>query len=308
MTRQITFPSSINSFVIERALNRSGLPDGQKPESLILDLDNVSFADPAGLVALLELLRFFSSLHVPVRVTPPGDDVFSYMDRMGFWSKAAALPGHEVPASRRDASRTTDVLLEITGIRESRDVHQILDRVRARARIILFKHLNYERSELDRFLTALSEICQNIIEHSGDRGYVAVQKYEYRETLGKNVVKMIVSDLGKGIRSSLADRLRARFEDAWSDQKAIEQALFENVSRFDDEGRGHGLASVRSSTEHWNGRLTIRSGTARISMVPDWSDEREVRVNLPHFPGTQVILMLPEKEEKEQQSKQKSLF
>ncbi len=306
MSRSITLSSTINSFVIEKILRDSGLRKGNKPESLVMNLDRVEFADPAGMVALLELLRFFSSLHVPVRVTPPESEAFSYMDRMGFWQKADQLPGHDLPGSRRSGARETDVLLEITDIRESRDVHRVLDAVRSRARTILLKHLNYGRKELDRFLTALSEICQNIIEHSGDRGYVAVQKYFYRETLGKNVVKMVVSDLGKGIRASLSDKLKQEFGSDWTDRKAIEQALFQNVSRFDDEGRGHGLASVRTSTDRWDGRLTIRSGTARVSMVPDWSDRSEAREGLPHFPGTQVILMLPEREEKKR--RQKSLF
>ncbi len=306
MSEEVHFPETLTSFVIERALRQSGLAEGGKPGSLVFRLDSVEFADPAGMVSLLELLRFFSSLQVSVDVTPPKEKPFSYMNRMGFWQEARRLPGHSVPKPEARESRSSDVLLEITGIRESGDVHRVLDGVRNRAKSILFNHLNYARTELDRFLTSLSEICQNILEHSGDHGYVAVQKYRYRDTLGKNVVKMIVSDLGKGMKSSLSNRLKDQFGEDWTDRKAIKQALFKSVSRFDDEGRGHGLASVRDSTEHWNGLLTIRSGTARVSMVPDWSNRQELRKNLPHFPGTQVMLMLPEKEKVTPE--QKSLF
>jgi hypothetical protein len=43
---------------------------------------------------------------------------------------------------------------------------------------------------IDGFVVALSEVCQNIPEHSKDVCYVAIQKYFYGCRLGKNLVKL----------------------------------------------------------------------------------------------------------------------
>ena len=45
------------------------------------------------------------------------------------------------------------------------------------------------------------------------------------------------------------------------------------VSRFRDPGRGQGLAGVRRYVGRWDGKLSVRSGTARIAIVPSWDDD-----------------------------------
>jgi len=35
----------------------------------------------------------------------------------------------------------------------------------------------------------------------------------------------------------------------------------------------------------WNGKLSIRSGTAKLSILPDWTWGKEEELNLTHFPG-----------------------
>ena len=52
---------------------------------------------------------------------------------------------------------------------------------------------------------ALSEVCQNIIEHSENKGFVGIQKYHFN-SINKNVVKIAVMDIGIGFRKSLSER------------------------------------------------------------------------------------------------------
>ncbi len=267
----------------------------------------MSFVDPSGMVCLLELFRFLAAKGMDIFLEEPGGDPASYLERMGFWRFADEyILNKRGNREGQTGRKRSDVLLEITPVSESRDVHRVISTVKKQAGRILQKYLKYPSSELDRFLTSISEVCQNIVEHSGDQGYVAVQRYNYRKTLGRNVVKMVVSDLGRGVKNSLSDRLEEEFGEEWNDEVAIKQALFEDASRFSDPGRGHGLASVRKSTNRWNGRLTLRSGTARVSIVPDWDDRDPEEPGLDPFPGTQVILVLPEK--KRGREKQKELF
>jgi anti-sigma regulatory factor (Ser/Thr protein kinase) len=179
-------------------------------------------------------------------------------------------------------------LLEITPIERTSDIHFIVDRVRDRAQAILAAHLHYDDRAVSGFIVALSEVCQNIIEHSENRGFVGIQKYRY-PSLGRNIVKIAVMDVGIGFRKSLSGRFKLR-----SDHEAIEQALLHGASRHEDEGRGHGLAAVRRFVTQWNGRLSIRSGTARLSILPEWAQGREQQRGLLFFPGSQINIVLPE--------------
>ena len=131
-------------------------------------------------------------------------------------------------------------------------------------------------------------MCQNIVEHSETKGYVGIQKYRFPK-LNKNVVKIAVMDVGVGFRKSLSSRFPVK-----SDLEAIDKALLHGASRHADEGRGHGLAAVRRFVTGWQGRLSIRSGTARLSIIPPWSRGRKQERGLIAFPGSQINILLPE--------------
>jgi hypothetical protein len=71
-------------------------------------------------------------------------------------------------------------------------------------------------------------------------------------------------------------------------------ALIQGTSRFRDPGRGQGLAGIRRYLSRWDGKISIRSGTARIAIVPKWDDDVPMREGLPPFPGAQVLIIIPE--------------
>jgi len=96
-------------------------------------------------------------------------------------------------------------------------------------------------------------------------------------------------DLGIGFSGSLSGRVSLT-----DDLEAIELALLRGVSRYMDKGRGHGLAAVRKFVKNWNGKISIRSGTARLSIIPSWSWGKAKEHHLIHFPGSQINIMLPE--------------
>ncbi len=58
-------------------------------------------------------------------------------------------------------------------------------------------------------------------------------------------------------------------------------------------GRGQGLAGIKRYLTRWNGKLSIRSGTARIAIVPPWDDDVPMSEDLPFFPGTQLQVVIP---------------
>jgi len=185
-------------------------------------------------------------------------------------------------------SSYSDVLLEITPIEKSDDIHFIVGKVKDRAHSILTRHLKYDERAINGFIVSLSEVCQNIIEHSESKGFVGIQKYHF-QNMGKNVVKIAVMDTGIGFRKSLSERFSLK-----SDLHSIEEALIHGASRYTDKGRGHGLAAVRRCVKEWNGKISIRSGTARLSIIPEWAWGKKKEYNLTHFPGAQINILLPE--------------
>ena len=96
-----------------------------------------------------------------------------------------------------------------------------------------------------RFTMALSEICQNVIEHAGRGGWVAVHSYRWQKRLGRKVVVISVSDAGIGFRQSLESAHGPRATDRWADGMALEETVMRGATRFRDPGRGQGLAGVR---------------------------------------------------------------
>lgn len=260
-------------------------------ESEVIDLRKVGFIDPYGMVGLLELGRFLSQRGKKIALyLPESEDIIRYLDRMDFFRFAPdyfrIITGIPERVPRNPMS---DVLLEITRIEKSDDIHYIVGRVKDRAQTILERHLHYTEKAINDFLVSLSEVCQNIIEHSENTGFVGIQKYFYHKRLNKNVVKIAVMDLGIGFKGSLEKRFPLK-----ADLDAIEKALLHGVSRHADIGRGHGLRAVRKFVKEWNGKISIRSGTARLSIIPSWSWGRERETGLSSFPGAQISIILPE--------------
>jgi anti-anti-sigma regulatory factor len=298
MDRRLIPPSSLDESTFERLIRQLEGWDQIATAQIIIDLEQVRFVDPYGMVGLLAMARFLRQrAFEPVLMLPRSEEVMKYLDRMDFSRHADRLCAFDLttlwPDGEYSRSTHSDVLLEITPITRAEDIHYIVDRVRERAQTILSQNLHYEQAAIDGFVVALSEVCQNIPEHSQDVGYVAIQKYFYGRRLGKNLVKIAVMDLGVGFRATLAPKYAAQSA-TWSDLLALRLATFEGASRYDDPGRGQGLGAVRRFVERWHGKLMIRSGSARVGVSPAWERRATRQTKLTPFPGTQVSIVLPE--------------
>jgi hypothetical protein len=275
----------------------AGNPAGPAPTGRVLvDARHLRWVDPYGLLGLLavgEVARKRTGER-PRFQAPDSAEVTSYLARMGFFGHAAEI--YELHgAGRKSAEGSSDVLLEITPVRSHVDVHQIVDRVNERALTILTRQLHYPLKEAFQFSVMLSEVCQNIIDHAESGGWVATQTYNWARRLGRKVVSIAVMDLGIGFYGSLASEHAARYGDRWSHASALEAAFIHGLTRFHDPGRGQGLQQIRKQVGRWNGRIAIRSGTARIADVPAWDDAPPLEEDLPTFPGSQISIVLPSK-------------
>ncbi len=257
-----------------------------------IDLREAAFIDPYGMVGILELGELLKSNGIQKTIClPASEEVLKYFERMDFFKFAdnyfALEPSKPQISGKYLRSAYSDVLLEITPIEKSDDIHFIVGKVKERANAILKKHLHYDEKAINGFIVAISEVCQNIIEHSETRGFVGIQKYHWK-IMEKNIVKIAVMDVGRGFRKSLSERFSFS-----SDIEAIDMALLKGASRYSDEGRGHGLVAVCKFIEQCDGILTLRSGTAKRYLNVMFG-RRKKKTNLTPFPGTQINILLPE--------------
>jgi hypothetical protein len=231
---------------------------------------------------------------VPLLELPESPDVAGYLARMAFHKAAAGVFEYETPA-RRAKGGGSDVLLEITRIQTNADIHRVVDRVQGRAGTILSTKLGYPPTSAVPFAVILSEVCQNIIEHAEGPGWVAAQSYNWSKRLGRFVVVISVMDCGRGFRGSLMGEHSARYGDRWSDATALEAAFLHGLTRFPDSGRGQGIQQMRKQVRKWKGLISARSGSARITQVPEWDDSPPLVDGLAQLPGAQISIVLPAK-------------
>lgn len=267
-------------------------------ERTLFDARHVRWVDPNGMVALLVAgaVAGRGKDERPRLEPPDSSDVTGYLARMGFFEQAGEVFEVSQRSGRRPSAGGSDVLLEITRIAANADVHAVVDRVQRGAGEILSSRLGYPPSAVVQFSVILSEVCQNILEHSESEGWVAAQAYNWARRLGRYVVVISVMDTGRGFRGSLGDQHSARYGDRWGDATALEAAFLHGLTRFPDSGRGQGIQQMRRQVQRWNGSISVRSGTARIAQVPSWDDSPPMVEQLEPFPGAQIGIVLPAKE------------
>ncbi len=287
----VSVPPTLDGRTFDRLVE--ALPEGDASK-VLFDARRLRWVDPMGLVGLLSAGAVVQARtgEAPLLGLPEGGEVPGYLSRMGFFREASAVfRSDSKPPSR--GSGPSDVLLEITPIKENGDIHDLVDRVQGRAGAILSRSLHYPATAVVQFSVILSEVCQNILEHAEAPGWVAAQVYNWTQRLGRPVLVIGVSDLGRGFRRSLESEHAARFGDRWSDPSALEAAFIHGLTRFPDSGRGQGIQQIRKQVRRWEGAISIRSGTARIADVPDWDDQEPLGSDLHPFPGAQIHIVLP---------------
>jgi anti-sigma regulatory factor (Ser/Thr protein kinase) len=308
MTRLVEVPPQFDDRSFDQ-FARAFAEANQNGERLLFDAHAAEWASPYGLVGLLaagQAARRATGgagaggagggeerAEKPLLTVPTKGEVLSYWARAGFFREAADLFEIHGKVPKSKPHEESETLLPVTPVRAAEDVHAVVGKFQQRASAILASELALDPKATMGFAMALSEACQNIVEHAGTSGWVAVQAYTFRRRLGRRVVVIAVSDAGIGFRRSLESTHAKRFGERWGDGAALEAALIQGVSRFRDPGRGQGLAFIKRFLDQWKGKISIRSGTARLAIVPPWDEDIPLGEHLPFFPGAQVQIIIP---------------
>ena len=297
MSAIIEIPNRLDESSFESVISAFAAAEGAN--KVIFDAHACDFVSPYGLVGLLTAGQTLVERdgRKPLFTVPRNRDTAHWWARMGFFKHAADFFEIHGPVPKF-STKESKVLLEVQPVRQAEDVHSVVHHIQDKSADILTRELGLDAKATMGFGMALSEACQNIVEHAGTGGWVAVHAYTWR-SVGR-VVVIAVSDGGVGFRHTLEPTQAKRFGDRWGDSAALEAALLQSVSRFRDPGRGQGLAWMRRYLARWRGKITIRRGTARIAIVPEWDDDVPITQNMPAFPGAQVQIVVPAEASQEQ--------
>ncbi len=255
-------------------------------DNIVLDLSHLGFVDPYGMGVLCLIGQALSRRYWDIACRLPQDPAIeSYLTRMRVFE---ILSGHatleRTPRTERPPVHN-ERLMEVVGIGERRDIEDVLGTIEARVSVILSEELGYTVREITDFKNVVAELCHNILDHSGDSGFLSAQRY-VNTKLGRKFAIVGVCDLGIGIRESLAERFDVS---DWTHAKAIVNAARKEFSR--DAARGLGLYIVNQICQAYRGSLHIRSGDTRAY----FRGKRTTIHRSAPFAGTQVSITLYEK-------------
>jgi len=288
----LILPNSFNdSYTFEEILNLQNSLFSDEINSI--DLSRVSFIEPYSMIGLILLGRNYlrnTGKKLAIKNMPLA--IHQYLYRMDFFSRGMFLIRDSLDErfflKRSALSRS---LVEITDIpnkeRESiQAISGVISVFRKRARHIMKHWIN--DTIVDYFVTVISELCQNIYEHSLDSGFLSMQTYSYGS---QQIVRLVISDSGIGIRESFASKPGITCE---SPAQLIELAATTTISSKREFG--YGLNQVNSIVEKLKGTIHIRSENASVSIMYNkkqgGTTHSFLKNGLVQFPGTQISISL----------------
>jgi anti-sigma regulatory factor (Ser/Thr protein kinase) len=265
----------LSAAACDRLIARLASQQAANEGEITIDLQTAGFIDPYGAACLCLAARQMAQRQQRLVVVLPSQRrAQATVAQTGLvaalrpYAEVRNLPGHEL----REEHRGT---LPLNPIRSRSDVQTVVAYLVGLAQ----QRLGFDPGDVLDASKVVSELCNNVVDHSQADGLAVAQIYQDRQ--GRRYVSLAVADPGIGIRASLAKRHPEATQ--WRHGEAIERALGGLSSRT--SGGGAGLRSIYAVVHRYVGRLVIRSGDERLTV----SSERQPRtLDGAWFPGTQV--------------------
>lgn len=287
---RLTSPTILNDNSFEYLVSALPSPDKLPQEEVQLDLTLTEAIDPFSLLGIVTLGNYLKRSGSNTRLLlPRHKESLSFMEQAGLNDYLPVLFNEHTPLPDDQVQSDKRCIVGITKIEKSLDIHDIVIQVRER----LGETMNSSHNDIwNSSMVIISEMCQNIHEHSMDTGFALIVLY--RDHYKRDILHLVIMDTGIGIKTSLDQKFHSVFREKWSDYMALHKTLFEGVSRHDDPGRGNGIVRSKELVNKFNGKMSIRSGTAKLwGRIPAWEIERFFRKPLTYLPGTQINILLP---------------
>ncbi|QOR65792.1 hypothetical protein IM538_18580 [Cytobacillus suaedae] len=257
----------------------------------ILDLSEINFVKPYGLTLLLQLFEHLEEID---EIILPKLTTVTYMARMGFFNHAEDILIVDDQIKEINSLVVKDPenqsVIDLTKIIDKKDIRFTLQDVHEKTRKILINELHYDSKDIDDFTVMLSELLTNIPRHSQTYGYVCAQTYRYPGS-SRKYVSVCISDMGIGMKESFI--VNGVFTEV-NDKDALRHAVIEGKSsKVTSGGRGgNGYKGIKEIVNKLKGGMSIKSGISQINFS---QNHYEFDESVPDFPGTQVEIILPQK-------------
>jgi len=268
-----------------RVLTISRFDSALDPGADACDLRPLEFIDAYGLVGTACALRVALAEDPDLPVYAPSNETMgSHLSAMGFRDFLSGV-GRSSSLPAEPAFDTSGVVVPLQSAADSGGAQALSQ--------LLWEQLrsHVDPQVLGVIAEGVWEMVANALEHSGSDALIMGQVYR-ADRGGKppdhaDRVQVVVGDVGRGIRGSfLATGVRTPRDDL----EAINLALQYLVTSVpDDPGRGQGLSTTMEQVIALEGRMIVRSGTAKVAIGADFKHEETVAP----LPGVFAALSLP---------------
>ena len=252
--------------------------DDQKPT---VDLSNISFVEPFGLVYLGMFLRHFNSLGKYFNIiSPQSRPVRQYLESQKFWHR------YNIASNSTDSQRSMRHarLTSLSDIVDIENNQYIAEDVGDMVGDILRN--NTVKVDASLVTEVAVELVDNFSRHSGQQlAACAVQLYRQRGDL-----HFAVGDCGVGIRSSLCMNPHYQHLDSAPHYKAAVKALEDGVTGSSEGGTGFG--TVRRDVIQLGGQMILCTGDGWVIIGGGRQGVEAGRMPF-DLPGVQIEIRIP---------------
>lgn len=223
---------------------RDSPPDAKN--DITIDLSACEYFGPVGVAILSLLIKELRARGHTISVIPPVlPQLKAYSEYSGFAQMSWGGP----PANLDHPLNETTPIVFTTQRRDS-EIGRVVQLVQ--------RHTAICQDMIQSLQTLLAELLMNIQDHAGAEGVMTARWFPSDQT-----VRIVIADLGVGLRSTLTQSYEVR-----SDHHAIELALMEHTSsKRQSRNFGNGLPVVHTLMRRNKGDLILASGSAILSLT-----------------------------------------
>lgn len=266
------------------------------PGKVIFDLSKTSYIGELEILMIHILGQFCQKITRKQVIVRFNQDKIGFLARWNFfedfWEWGQIENSKIFEETFFYSTTDSDVLLPITKIADYPDVGTTINRLTVtKIKNMLIRAYGMDKKLIDAFTTeVISEICQNIPQHSKSTGYILVHARGLKPDEDEKIpnLEIAISDWGIGIKQSLYNR----FPDIYRRKKhfeIIEEVLEGKFPTLTDENHG-GILRARQFVDGFGGIIFIRSICGKAGnkhFTPDYDK------NWRFFPGTHVNILIP---------------
>ncbi|CAM4527431.1 hypothetical protein [Paenibacillus xylanexedens] len=246
--------------------------------SLRLDLSEITFIDPFGMVTLLSIGRhIFNTYGFQIIIKLPEGEAGSYMNRAGLDS----LIDDFITVERSKVNimnflRKNENMGVLKYFDSEKDIMQINNEFES-----WMKNHNFTEYEINNLTTFVSEMIQNVCQHSKtkQKGIVCIQAYVSKK--GVPFLSWAIGDTGIGIRESLIQS-GVKGIASMTDERVLREVLTKGLSRHqDDITRGNGLHRLYQGAQKRKASLFIQSNSGLFGVHSENNERSKVETRVP---------------------------